>query len=303
MNETDYLTAEQIQEQETPVWAQVKAPDGCRPFLGRKGLPEPFHSKQTPLGPKVLGVERWQANHFIVHRPETAGVLYGSYTPTTVDYRPGTLPAFEALAAEYTSGLIGNEEIAAAFVTRVLPERLPHATVPPVGAYCRTDRGLHDEALLATGSAYCSGQALAFIRLCQVRGIAARLVFLFYSDRQTGHTTAEFWTGSKWAMVDVSWYTLFPGPDGKLMSAADCHGDAAQRLCLAVAYQTRMRQIVAMSDEALCGRAFPSDTPDRAAAVRAKAAELRDYVRVRMPLDHLADHLWEFGILNYPLPR
>jgi hypothetical protein len=100
----------------------------------------------------------------------------------------------------------------------------------------------------------------------------------------------------------MSWYTLFPGPDGDLMSTAECHGDAMRRLCLAVAYQNRMRQIVALSDEALCGRSIPAETPDRTVALAAKAAELRDYVRVRMPLDHLAGHFWQFGLLNYPLP-
>jgi hypothetical protein len=100
----------------------------------------------------------------------------------------------------------------------------------------------------------------------------------------------------------MSWYTLFPGPDGELMSTAECHGDATRRLCLAVAYQNRMRQIVALSDEALCGRSIPVETPDRAAVLAAKAADLRDYVRVRMPLGHLAGHFWQFGLLNYPLP-
>lgn len=302
MNETNGLTAEEVQEAQTPAWAQVKAPEACRPFLGRSGLPEPYHSKKTPLGPKVLGVDRWQANHFIVYRRETAAELYGAYSARTALCRPGALPLAERVAADYAAGLATAEEKATAFVTRALPERMPHATLPPVGPFCRTDRALDDEPLLASGSGFCNEQARVFIRLCQVSGIAARLVFLFYADKATGHTTAEFWTGEKWAMVDVSWYAVFPGPDGRLMSAAECHGNEAERLAMAVSYQTRLRQIAALSDEALCGRAFPAATPERAAAVATKAAELRAVVQQHMPLARLTAHLWQFGILNYPLP-
>lgn len=297
------LTAEETHEAQTPAWARVKAPEACRPFLGKYGLPEPFCSKKGPLGAKVTGVDRWQANHFIVCRPETAAILYGDYTPVPVAYRQGALPLFEEAAARYAAGLASHEDLATAFVTRALPELCGHPTIPPVAPHCRTDRGLLDEPLLASGRGFCNEQARVFVRLCQTRGIQARMVFLFYADKATGHTTAEFWTGEKWAMVDVSWHLVFPGPDGRLMSAGECHGDQRQRLCMAVAYQARMRQIVAMDDETLCGRAFPAGTRDRETAVRAKAAELRDYVRVRMPMERLTGHLWQFGILDYPLPE
>lgn len=302
MNETSTLTAEELQEAQTPAWAREPIPAGMAPYVARAGLGEPWHSKKGPLGTKVLGIDRWQANHFIVYRPETAAFLDGPYTPLTVHYKPGLLPLHERTAAEYAGHLKTAVGKATVFVTRTLPERIPHATVPPIGAGCRTDRALDDEPLLASGCGFCNEQARVFIRLCQVSGIPARLVFLFYADHATGHTTAEFWTGSKWAMVDVSWYAVFPGPDGALMSAAECHGNAVQRGLMAETYYNRMQRILALSDEAIGGLSVPAGTPDRAAAVRAKAAELREYVRGFAKKDYLAGHLDQFGLLNVPLP-
>lgn len=302
MAATSDLTAEELQAAQTPAWAKEQIPPSYQRYTGKGGLPEPWHSKVGPLGGKVLGLDRWFANHFIVYRAETATFLDTAYTPTAVSVEPGLLPLHEQTAAAYASPHQTTEEKAAAFVTRALPERIPHATVPPIGAHCRTDRALLDEPLLASGCGYCSEQARVFIRLCQVSGIPARMVYLFYADAATGHTTAEFWTGSKWAMVDVSWYTLFPGPEGTLMSAAECHGNAAQRACMARAYYDRMQVILGLTDEALCGRSIPPHTPYRDQAVAAKAAELRNYVQARNTPGYLADHLWQFGILNYPLP-
>jgi hypothetical protein len=294
---TEYIHADR-----TPDWAKETVPDKYRPFLGRFGLPEPFASKPSTLGGKVEGIDRWQANRFVVWRPETAAWLYDGYTPTKVDYRPGLLPAYEKLAREYAGAATGNIAKAEALLTRALPERIPHATVPPVGAGCTADRALLDEPLLASGCAFCNEQARVFIRLCQVCGIQARMVFLFYADKQTGHTTAEFWTGEKWAMVDVSWYVLFPGPDGKLMTTAECHGSLPNRAAMAEAYYKRMGAIIALGDEQIAGRAVPAGTPDRAAVLRAKAETLRTYVREFHNKKYLAIHLWEFGLLNYPLP-
>ena len=302
MDQIVALTAEELQAAQTPDWVKETIPEAFRPFLGKFGVLPPWIPKPGPLGKKVLGIDRWQGNHFIVCRPETESYLYGEYSPTRVVYKPGLLPAFERLAAAEAGHLRTAQEKAVAFVTRTLPAVLPHATVPPIGPYGRTDRALDDEALLASGCGFCNEQARLFIRLCQVSGIPARFVFLFYSDYATGHTTAEFWTGATWAMVDVSWFTVFPGPDGTLMSAAECHGGPVNRGLMAEAYYERMRQILDLGDEAIAGRAVPADTADRPAALRAKAGEMRAYVRERFDKACLAKHLCQFGIENYPLP-
>lgn len=302
MAEAIALTAEEMQAEQTPAWAKEEIPAAFQPFLGKFGLPERWPARPGPLGKKVLGIDRWQANHFIVCRPETEAYLYGAYSPTGTSRRPGLLPAYERLAAAEAGLLSGAQEKAVAFVTRTLPAVIPHPTVPPIGPFCRTDRALDDEALLASGAGFCNEQARVFVRLCQVSGIPARLVFLFYADGATGHTTAEFWTGSKWAMVDVSWFMVFPGRDGTLMSALECHGRSVSRGLMADAYYDRMARILDLTDEALAGRSIPAETRDRPAAVGAKAAELRAYVRERFNKDYLAKHLDCFGLVNYPLP-
>jgi hypothetical protein len=302
MSDPVALTAEDVQEAQTPAWAREETPEAFRPFLGKFGLPDSWRNRPGPLGKKVLGIDRWQANCFIVCRPETEAFLYGFYTPTQVRYKPGLLPAFERLAGAEASREKTARDKATVFVTRTLPALFPHPTVPPVGPFCRTDRALDDEALLASGVGFCNEQARVFIRLCQACNIPARLVFLFYSDNATGHTTAEFWTGSNWALVDVSWYTVFPGRDGALMSALECHGRSVNRGLMADAYYTRMAQILELDDEALAGRSVPAVTADRPAALNRRAAELRAYVRERFNKEYLAGHLDRFGILNYPLP-
>lgn len=286
-----------------PAWLEVQVPLACQSYLGKHGLSEPFCSKKGPLAPGVAGVDHWQANHFIVWRPETAAYLYGKTPPDPLNYRKGMLPHYEHVAERFAGHLRSAVEKATAFVCHALPAQILHPTIPPIGPYCRADRGLLDEPLLASGCGFCNEQARVFVRLCQVSGIPARLVYLFYADKVTGHTTAEFWTGEKWAMVDVSWYLVFPGPDGTLMSARDCHGDERQRLCLAAVYQARMRHLIALSDEDLCGRSLPPGTPDRSKLLVAKAQDRREYIRQLSSMERLAGHLWEFGILDYPLPE
>ena len=87
-----------------PAWLQVQAPLACQPYLGKHGLSEPFCSKKGPLAPGVSGVDHWQANHFIVWRPETAACLYGNTPPDPVMYRTGLLPKHEQVAERFEIG-------------------------------------------------------------------------------------------------------------------------------------------------------------------------------------------------------
>ncbi len=57
---------------------------GGRWFSGA-GPPEPLHSQPDPIGVGTWGVDYWQADNFIVYRPETADDLYKEYTPVRVD--------------------------------------------------------------------------------------------------------------------------------------------------------------------------------------------------------------------------
>jgi len=288
-----------------PVWAWEDVPAWVRPFLGRFGLPEPYPSRREPIGIETAGLDLWQANHFVAYRPETAAYIYSDngYTPRETEYLQGALPACERLAARHTAGLNGGRDKAAALLTRALPDVLLHPGIPPLGPKCPKDRGLDDEGLLKTGVGYCNEQARVFVRLCQVSGIPARLVFLFYADRVQGHVVAEFYADGRWAMADSSWCCVFPGPDGQPMSAAECHEQVNRRF-VGRAYVNRRRALLALPDEALVGRHFGTIADDtrRKERVAGKAMSVRAELRHQDP-ESLGNQLWAFGVLNYPLPH
>ena len=295
---------EQAHASRTPEWAKDRLPAAILPYVGARGLPPPFAQRTKPLGDAVAGIDRWQANRFIAYRPETADFLYRSYTPLKVAYRKGTLPRYEKCVERTTRGLATARERAVALLTRALPREFRHPTMAPLGKPCRADRALLDEPLLASGTGFCNEQARVFTRLCHVAGIPARIVHLFYADRRTGHTIAEFHADGRWSMADASWFCVFPAADGHLMSAAQCHEKGEARRHVGKAYVARFQQIVALSDEDLVGQHF-TDTRDperRARQVAARAAKTRERLRSRTAQE-LGDQLWAFAIINNPLPR
>ena len=108
-----------------PAWAQQRLPDWIQPsLLGKHGLHEPWCSRRGPLGQAVAGIDRWQANHFIVYRQEAAGFLYGEYTPTRVEYRQSLFPALERIVAKYTTADQSDCQKAVALLTTALPQQI-----------------------------------------------------------------------------------------------------------------------------------------------------------------------------------
>ncbi|MCG3149138.1 MAG: hypothetical protein PCFJNLEI_02597 [Verrucomicrobiae bacterium] len=254
--EADVRAASEPVEGDTvcPTWLTDDVPERFQQFVARRGLPEPFHSGTTPLGMRTRGIDRWQANHFLVHNEQTRDFIEREYTPRRVEYVGGMLPVYEKLAARY-----GGEP--REFLTKALPK---HPTIPPFGPVCPTNRGLDDETLVRSGVGFCNEQARVFVRLCQVSGIPARLIFLFYADRKTGHTTAEYLRDGRWVFVDVSWRIEVAG-----LSTAECHG---QPEVVRRAYAARQQALSAVTPEA------------------------------RAMLETRRDEFWVFGVLNYPLP-
>ena len=286
-----------------PAWAIEEHPEWVRPYVARAGLPSPWHERREPLGAAVAGVDFWHANNFIVYRDETAGFLYEDCTPLIVHYQPGTFPAYERLAQNYSQDALSDRDKALALLTQVLPAALPHPTIPPLGPGRPRNRALADEALLESGVAWCNEQARAFVRLCQVSLIPARLVFLFYADRRTGHTTAEFYADGRWCMVDSTLFRAVPGPHGRLLNAAQCHEEGPNREYVGKAFRMRVEDLLAMADGDLVGRKFAGSAagPERAAVVAEEAENVREEIS-KWTAELFAQRLWVFGVLNYPLP-
>lgn len=278
------LDAPEFTPPDCPAWARESLPEWVRPYVGLNGTPARWWPAKRLFGSAVRGLDRYQANHFIFHCRETAGYLYGNYTPLAVGYRTGALPSYERLAGRLCAGCAGDEARAVALV-KAVPTLLRHPTMPPLGPPVAPDRNLGDGALLATGCGFCNEQARVFIRLCQVLGIPARMVHLLGQ----GHTVAEFHAGGRWVLADASNAFVAAGSDGGLLSAAQCHDRGEGQRAYAKAKERRLRELAELPDSEL-GR-------DAASAARCREA-------YRRPLAaELAGQELAFGVINYPLPR
>ena len=271
-----------------PDWARETLPAGMEAFRGRNGQPAPYCDRTVPLAMTVRGVDRYHANQFIVYRPETAEFLYKEYTPLVVEKRAGLLPEIEALALSVTKECRSDTERAVALLLHGA-SRVRHPDAAPRGPWTGPDRNASDTSLLQSGTGWCNEQARVFIRLCQVSGIPARIIHLFYSDERTGHCIAEFYADGRWGMADVTWQCVFPDQEGRLLSAAACHdGGEGQARC-GEAYFRRWQELLACSNEELNLESSE------------KTAEWRTQLASETPESLAAKHYY-FSVINYPLP-
>jgi hypothetical protein len=266
-----------------PAWAKESLPEWLTPYLGRRGATPAWSAIDAPMGRKVAGIDFWQANHFINHRPETAQYLYSVYTPTTLHYKPGTFPLIESKVA-HLRGKPPTIALAVEVLTTILPAIVKHPTVPPCGPHVLPNRALDDDALVASGVAWCNEQSRVFVRLCQCLGIPARMIFLFFGDGKTGHVSSEFYAENRWVHADPSWFCVFPGPNGIPMSAAECHTPQGKPLVAAVLAK-RLKALDAMTDMELGVDVQPN--------ARKSLVEWQG---------NLSNLLESFGVLNHPLP-
>ena len=234
--------------------------------------------------PNVAGLDLWQAHHFIVYRRETAAFLDGQYTPAKAEYPKGLFPTLEPIVARYTTAAQSDRAKAIALLTKGIAGHLLHPVAPPKGPPVATNRGMDDETLFASSCARCNEQARVYIRLCQIAGIPARMIYLFYSDGNSGHVVAEFFADGHWCMADSTWICVFPDDNGRLLSAAELHAPAAKPT-VQRAYLARWTEILQHSNK-------PSDK-QLAAGARRGSQGVAPYK---------ADNLGSFGVLNYPLP-
>ena len=270
-----------------PAWAKVPVPEWVRPFQGKNGLPEPWHSKKgSTCGGSTEGIDRYHANLYVVHRPETAKYLYSDYTPNDAGYVPGTLPGYEQVVAQYTDpGMTGTEK-ALALLTTAMPAVFRHVGMPPLwGKHAPGSRNLLDEALLASGGGWCNEQARVFIRLCQVAGLQGRMVHLFGQ----AHTIAEFYADGRWVLADASFFFAARDEKGKLLSAAECHDRGAGQRAYALSKQRRLQELCSMT----------------AAELNVEPAQLEDYRKGWRSFD--ADKVAKdaklcFAVVSYPVP-
>ena len=275
-----------------PEWAQESKFYGAPiPPWVKVALPawvEPFVRKLYVEG--VAGIDRYHAFSSVPFCEETAQYLYEQYTPITVDYKKGTLPAYEKLVQQHVSHLNSDREKAVYLLTKVVPVAAKHPTIPPCGEFTPGNRGLSDEELLVSGDAWCNEQSRVFVRLCQVAGIPARMIFLNYSEKAaqesdlSAHVISEFYAEGRWSMADPTFSVVFPHPDGHLMSAEECHSGGEGQALTQQHYEKRYTEINKSEDED-----FGCDPVNN-------RKSLQKLIKVALY------QLDRFQVMNYPLP-
>lgn len=282
-----------------PAWVKEDVPISMRAYQAPLGFPISWQergrkvlNREGVMGNATKGIDKYQANHFIFYRPETAEFLYHDYTPTDLNYRRGTRPLFEKLVAGHTRPTMSPKEKALALL-KAMPQIIRHPGVPPRYApELRPDRALTDEGLVESGAGWCNEQARVYIRLCQAAGIPARMIFLFYAHpslgKWGGHVVSEFYADGHWSFADTSWLVVCPSPDGSyLMSAAEVHdGDKMQWLA-GKHFVRRFKELLAGPRDSFVGH---------------EAIDLEGCLAKATAAD-LAAEFGIFGVLNYPLPR
>ena len=272
-----------------PRWAKEEVPSWVLRFRGVNGLPDESRPHFSGANaPGVAGVDRYQANQFIPYRPETAAWLYEGYTSLEVKWQEGYLPTLRRIAMEATSGATSPEEKALRLLYTVC-RRLLHPRVPPVGDAVPGDRNLDEEALIASGTGWCNEQSRVFVRLCQAAGVPARLVHYFYSEFPAGHTVAEFHDGGRWCLTDATYGVVFRGPEGRLLSAADCL-DGAEGEAIWNRVSGEFANHTLRIGRHLLARDAATGRDDGSLALR------------RTICPELNRRLHTFAVMNYPLP-
>jgi len=287
---------------EVPEWVKEDLPEWVAPYVGAMAMPD-HETRGDIFATGCAGIDFYQGNRGILYCPETSDYLYGEYTPLSVEYRKGILPRVERLAEELVKGVQSETEKVTLLVKNLSPN-LPHPSVAPLSRWrVDADRAFDEDALLKSGVAWCNEQARVFIRMAQSQGIPARLVFLFYSNGLSSHAIAEAYADGKWVMTDLSHSIVFPGKDGRLMSAREVHSCPDNRLFAGKALESRMKELLSLSDEDLVGRRFAdiSDSTERKDAILKAAAEIRA-VKLSKEASSSADYFRYFSITNHPLP-
>ena len=157
------------------------------------------------------GVEYQLRRQFVLLCPQTAEVLYQSFTPERASYRAGSRPELEATVRRVTNGADSVSEKALALM-RFSGEL--YATAGQSITHENYVYGGTEEELIEKGEWLCEGLARLYVALCEVAGIPGRLLHHVIG----GHVTTEVFLDN-WAYVDPRMGTYFRKPDGSFASA------------------------------------------------------------------------------------
>jgi hypothetical protein len=152
---------------------------------------------------------------------ETRAHLYGAFSPTISDYRPGSRPKLER---HFTAAIAGcgsaGEQLDG--ISRFCTD---------LGARASRDvdamvLGGTEEQIIARGSDWCADVARVACVLYQVAGLAARMVYLAdVLQAYSGHAIIEVHRRGVWGAVDPTAGVVYRTADGTPATTWDLMGD------------------------------------------------------------------------------
>lgn len=149
--------------------------------------------------------------------PETVDFLCNEYTPTRSFYEKGTRPELEQYVERAILGNHSEEERIMAitrFTSSLQESACEDLKLMRIGGT--------EEEIIARGSGWCSDVARVGCALCQVAGFAARLVYLFDTEKAySGHVIMEVYRAKIWGVVDPLTNVVYRHLEGKPVSTWD----------------------------------------------------------------------------------
>lgn len=157
-------------------------------------------------------VDRVLSQRMIRLDAATADYLYGSYTPTTLRYRPGSRPELERFLGEATAGASAPEDMVDGIARwcAAIAEAADDLSLDDLRL------GGAEEAIVKRGTDWCTDLSRVGCALCQVAGLPARLVYLFNTTAAySGHVIVEVLRQGRWGCVDVVNGVVYRHEDGR----------------------------------------------------------------------------------------
>ena len=156
-------------------------------------------------------VERVLLGRMVRLCPETAGYLYGRYTPPELHYQRGSRPELEG-HLEVAVADCGSDEEKIAGICRFCHGLQARAT----DDLEEMQVGGTEEAVIRRGSDWCTEVARVGCVLCQIAGLPARMVYLFDTGRAySGHAMTEVFRDGVWGAVCPHTDVIYRRPDGR----------------------------------------------------------------------------------------
>lgn len=157
--------------------------------------------------------------------PETEKYLYGAEAARCPEYKAGSRPFLEQVAAETTEGCRTEREKVLALVDLIAhPQQSPYRGTRMVWQHFL---GGTEEEVIKKSWHMCNEISRALTFLCQVIGIPARPVFVFTEPIYFahGHSQTEIFFDGKWNLVEQNHGLLYPMDNGYFASMTELRDD------------------------------------------------------------------------------